>query len=119
MKKVILMFVALAVICSCGAWKKSDVAKALIGDWSAETGDKAMTEQADGTWKSNEAYTLDETSEFKVRQGKSWSNNYGMDDTGAPVKDGPNVTLAKLGLAAGNYFVVFNPTTGAISLVAA
>jgi hypothetical protein len=42
-----------------------------------------------------------------------------MDDTGAPVKDGPNVTLAKLGLAAGNYFVVFNPTTGAISLVAA
>lgn len=33
MKKVILMFVALAVICSCGAGKKSDVAKALIGDW--------------------------------------------------------------------------------------
>ena len=89
------------------------------GDWSAETGDKAMTEQADGTWKSNEAYALDETSEFKVRQGKSWSNNYGMDDTGAPVKDGPNVTLAKLGLPAGNYYVVFNPTTGAISLVAA
>ena len=33
MKKVIFMFVALAVICSCGAGKKSDVAKALIGDW--------------------------------------------------------------------------------------
>lgn len=78
-----------------------------------------MTEQADGTWKSNEAYALDETSEFKVRQGKAWTNNYGMDDTGAPVKDGPNVTLAKLGLPAGNYYVVFNPTTGAISLVAA
>lgn len=33
MKKVILMFVALAVVCGCGAGKKSDVAKTLIGDW--------------------------------------------------------------------------------------
>lgn len=33
MKKVILMFVALAVACGCGAGKKADVAKTLIGDW--------------------------------------------------------------------------------------
>ena len=88
------------------------------GDWSAETGDKAMTEQADGTWKSDEAYTMDATTEFKVRQGKSWSNNYGMNDDGTPALDGPNVTLAKLGLAAGTYYVVFNPADGAITLVA-
>ena len=42
-----------------------------------------------------------------------------MNDDGTPAADGPNVTLAKLGLAAGNYYVVFNPTTGAITLVAA
>ena len=89
-----------------------------IGD-SGWNNDLAMTEQADGTWKSNEAYAIGDTDEFKVRQGKSWTNNYGMDDTGAPVLDGPNATLAKLGLAAGNYYVVFDPATGAISLVAA
>jgi hypothetical protein len=89
-----------------------------IGD-SNWNGDLAMTEQEDGTWKSNEAYAIGDTDEFKVRQGKSWSNNYGMNDDGTPAADGPNVTLAKLGLAAGNYYVVFNPTTGAITLVAA
>ena len=89
-----------------------------IGD-SNWNGDLAMTEQADGTWKSNEAYAIGDTDEFKVRQGKSWTNNYGMNDDGTPAADGPNVTLAKLGLAAGNYYVVFNPTTGAITLVAA
>ena len=83
------------------------------------TDDLAMTEQADGTWKSNEAYAIGDTDEFKVRQGKSWTNNYGMNDDGTPAADGPNVKLAKLGLAAGNYYVVFNPTTGAITLVAA
>ena len=89
-----------------------------IGD-SNWNGDLAMTEQADGTWKSNEAYAIGDTDEFKVRQGKSWTNNYGMNDDGTPAADGPNVKLAKLGLAAGNYYVVFNPTTGAITLVAA
>ena len=45
MKKVILVFVALAVICSCGAGKKSDVAKALIGDWEiVEAGGLAVEE---------------------------------------------------------------------------
>ena len=101
-----------------------DVLKAwtLVGGWNGEdhwADDQAMTEQADGTWKTNQAYSFGDDAQFKVRQGKAWTNNYGMDDTGAPVKDGPNVTLAKLGLPAGNYYVVFNPTTGAISLVAA
>ena len=85
-------------------------------NWAA---DLAMTEQADGTWKSNEAYDIGDTDEFKVRQGKSWSNNYGMNDDGSAAKDGPNVTLAKLGLSAGKYFVVLDPATGLISLIAA
>ena len=79
--------------------------------------DLAMTEQADGTWKSNEAYEIGDTDEFKVRQGKSWTNNYGMNDDGTPAADGPNVTLAKLGKTAGTYYVVLDTTTGQISLV--
>ena len=77
--------------------------------------DLTMTEQEDGTWKSNEAFELTETTEFKVRQGKSWSNNYGLDG----VKDGPNVTIAGLGVEAGTYYIVFDPATGIISVVAA
>ena len=84
--------------------------------WSV---DLPMTEQADGTWKSNEAYELADTTEFKVRQGKSWDNNYGMNDDGTPAANGANVTLAKLGVAAGTYFIVFNPADGQISVVAA
>ena len=75
------------------------------------TTDLPMTEQEDGTWKSNEAYEMTEKTEFKVRQGKSWDNNYGADG----VKDGANVKPEK----AGKYFVVFDPNTGIISLVAA
>ena len=77
--------------------------------------DLVMTEQADGTWKTDEAYALDETTEFKVRQGKSWDNNYGIDG----VKDGGNVTISWLGVEAGTYFIVFDPATGIISVVAA
>ena len=93
----------------------------VIGNMPASnwTDDLPMTEQADGTWKSNEAYDLTAESEFKVRQGKSWSNNYGMNDDGTPALDGPNATLAKLGKEAGKYFVVLDPATGAISLIAA
>ena len=83
------------------------------------TNDLPMTEQADGTWKSDEAYEIGDTDEFKVRKGKSWSENYGMNDDGTPAMDGPNVTLAKLGVAAGTYYVVLDPATGVISLVAA
>ena len=88
-----------------------------IGD-SNWNGDLAMTEQEDGTWKSNEAYAFGDTDEFKVRQGKSWDNNYGMNDDGTPAFNGANASLAKLGLAAGTYYVVFNPTDGTITLVA-
>jgi hypothetical protein len=88
-----------------------------IGGTNWDT-DLEMTE-TDGIWKSNEAYEIDETSEFKVRQGKSWTNNYGMDDAGAPALDGPNVTLAKLGVEAGTYYIVFDAATGVITVEAA
>ena len=76
--------------------------------------DLTMTEQADGTWKSDEAYELTDTTEFKVRQGKSWDNNYGLNG----VAGGDNVTIAGLGVEAGTYYIVFNPTDGMISVVA-
>ena len=85
-----------------------------IGGTNWDT-DLPMTEQADGTWKSDEAYELTDGVEFKVRQGKSWENNYGAD----AVKDGPNVTHTILGVEAGTYYIVFDPATGVISVVAA
>jgi hypothetical protein len=42
-----------------------------------------------------------------------------MNDDGTPAFDGPNVTLTKLGVAAGSYYIVLNAETGAISVVAA
>ncbi len=80
--------------------------------WSV---DLHMTEQADGTWKTDEAYALDDTTEFKVRQGKSWTVDFGLDG----VQGGANVTIAGLGVEAGNYYIVFDPATGMISVVAA
>ena len=53
------------------------------------TDDLAMTEQADGTWKSNEAYAIGDTDEFKVRQGGSWDVNYGADG----VMGGANIVV--------------------------
>ena len=96
-------------------------------NWDA---DLVMTEQADGTWKSNDAYEItapeydadgNQTggTAFKVRQGKAWTNNYGMDAEGNPVKDGPNVNADSLGVEAGTYYIVFDPATGLISVVAA
>ena len=100
-----------------------------IGGTNWDT-DLAMTEQADGTWKSNDAYEItapeydaegNQTggTAFKVRQGKAWTNNYGMDAEGNPVKDGPNVNADSLGVEAGTYYIVFDPATGIISVVAA
>jgi len=85
-------------------------------NWDA---DLPMTKQEDGTWKSNEAYEITDGVEFKVRQGKSWDNNYGMNDDGTAAMNGANVTLTKLGKEAGTYYVVFDPATGLISVVAA
>jgi arabinogalactan oligomer/maltooligosaccharide transport system substrate-binding protein len=76
--------------------------------------DLAMTE-TDGIWKSNEAYEIAEGVEFKVRQGKSWDNNYGIDG----VVGGGNVTLEWLGVEAGTYYIVFDSATGIISVEAA
>ena len=81
--------------------------------------DLTMTEQENGTWKSDEAYEIGETDEFKVRQGKSWDNNYGMNDDGTPAFNGANVNLTKLGVEAGTYYIVFDPATGIITVVAA
>ena len=78
-----------------------------IGD-SNWNGDLPMTEQADGTWKSNEAYEMTTSSEFKVRQGKSWDNNYGA----GGVKGGDNFKPDK----DGKFFIVFDPNTGIISI---
>ena len=78
-----------------------------IGD-SNWNGDLPMTEQADGTWKSDEAYEMTTTSEFKVRQGKSWDNNYGA----GGVKGGDNFKPDK----DGKFFIVFDPATGIISI---
>ena len=89
-----------------------------IGGTNWDT-DLAMTEQEDGTWKSNEAYEIAEGVEFKCRKGKAWTENYGMNDDGTPALDGPNVTLAKLGVEAGNYYIVLDPATGVITVVAA
>ena len=82
-----------------------------IGGTNWDT-DLPMTEQEDGTWKSDEAYEIADGVEFKVRQGKSWDNNYGVEFNGA------NMTLADLGVEAGTYYIVFDPATGAISVVA-
>ena len=82
-----------------------------IGGTNWDT-DLAMTEQEDGTWKSDEAYEIAEGVEFKVRQGKSWDNNYGVEFNGG------NVTLEWLGVEAGTYYIVFDPATGVISVVA-
>ena len=83
--------------------------------------DLTMTEQADGTWKSDEAYEINDTTEFKVRQGKSWDVNWGVDyaNGNAPKQGGDNVKLDCLGVEAGTYFIVLDPATGVISVVAA
>ena len=82
-----------------------------IGGTNWDT-DLEMTE-TDGIWKSNEAYEIAEGVEFKVRQGKSWDNNYGVEFNGG------NVTLEWLGVEAGTYYIVFDAATGVISVEAA
>ena len=43
------------------------------------TVDLPMEKQGDGVWITKEAYALKAGDEFKVRQGKSWDVNYGVD----------------------------------------
>ena len=67
------------------------------------TQDLPMTEQADGTWKSDEAYTMDAGVEFKCRQGKNW-------DVAFPAE---NYVVEN----AGTYYIVLDPVAGTVTLV--
>ncbi len=66
------------------------------------TVDLPMTEQADGTWKSNEAYTMDAGVEFKCRQGLNWDVAY----------PAANFVVE----TAGTYYVVLDPVSGEVTL---
>ncbi len=52
----------------------------VIGSINGDTWtvDLPMTKQDDGSWITNEAYTMDAGVEFKVRQGKAWDVSYGV-----------------------------------------
>ena len=70
--------------------------------WSV---DLPMVKGDDGVWKTTEAYQMDTGVEFKVRQGKSWDNNF-------PAENFKVET-------AGTYYVVFDEATSEVSLVPA
>ena len=93
-----------------GLFNMSDEVKnafTVIGSINGDgwTVDLPMTKQDDGTWKTDEAYTMDAGVEFKVRQGKSWDVAFPAD----------NFVVE----TAGTYYVVFDPATETVSLVAA
>ena len=67
--------------------------------------DFTMTQQDDGTWKSDEAFELAAGDEFKVRQGMSWDVAYPADNFKVET--------------AGTYYIVLDPATETVSLVAA
>ena len=66
--------------------------------------DFPMTKISASEWKTDEAYAMDAGTEFKVRQGLSWDNNFPAE----------NFKVEE----AGTYYVVFNETTGEVSIVA-
>ena len=65
--------------------------------------DFPMTKISASEWKTDEAYAMDAGTEFKVRQGLSWDNNFPAE----------NFKVEE----AGTYYVVFNETTGEVSIV--
>ncbi|MBR0219215.1 MAG: extracellular solute-binding protein [Clostridia bacterium] len=65
--------------------------------------DFPMTKISASEWKTDEAYAMDAGTEFKVRQGKSWDKNFPAD----------NFKVEE----AGTYYVLFNESTGEVSLV--
>ncbi|MBR5380295.1 MAG: extracellular solute-binding protein [Clostridia bacterium] len=71
---------------------------------STWTDDIPMTKGDDGLWRSA-AYEMEAGTEFKVRQGRSWDNNFPAD----------NFKVAE----AGKYVVVFDEATGEVALEAA
>lgn len=58
-----------------------------VGGSSWDT-DFEMVESPDGTWTSKDTFTLDTTSEFKVRQGFSWTVAWGDNDSNADTSVG-------------------------------
>ncbi len=78
----------------------------LYGDtnWTV---DHDMIKQDDGTWKSKEALDMNAGEEFKVRQGKAWDVSYGNGAANYVVE------------TTGKYYVVFDPESTTITLVAA
>ena len=66
--------------------------------------DFPMTKISASEWKSDEAFEMEAGTEFKVRQGLSWDNNFPAD----------NFKVEE----AGTYFVLFNESTGEVSLSA-
>lgn len=83
----------------------------VIGDINGDTWtvDLPMTKQDDGSWITNEAYTMDAGVQFKVRQGKSWDVAYGT--------NGENYVVE----AAGTYKIqlTLNGEEGTITLIPA
>ena len=65
--------------------------------------DFPMVKEGD-VWKSVDAFNMEAGTEFKVRQGKSWDNNYPAD----------NFKVEE----AGTYYVLFNEVTFEVSLSA-
>ena len=77
----------------------------VIGSINGDTWtiDLPMT-NVDGVWTTNEAYAMDNTTEFKVRQGKAWDNAFPAD----------NFKVTE----AGTYKVQFVESTGEVTLIA-
>ncbi|MBO2517080.1 MAG: sugar ABC transporter substrate-binding protein [Clostridiales bacterium] len=67
--------------------------------------DLPMEKVSVDTWKSAQAWDIEAGAEFKVRQGLSWDNAF----------PGDNFKVEE----AGYYYIVFNETTGEVSLEAA
>lgn len=78
---------------------------AVIGEVNGTMWDTDLPMTKDGdVWKTNEAYAMDAGTQFKVRQGKSWDNNFPADNFVVP--------------EAGTYYVLFNEVTCEVSLSA-
>lgn len=80
-------------------------------DGTAWDYDFPMIELSDGIWRSEQAFTMDTSTEFKIRLNGSWDVNYGADG----VQDGSNICPVE----SGTFYVVFDSYTGDIWLEAA
>ncbi len=84
----------------------------VIGTVGGTNWDTDLPMTADGDiWTSNEAYEMTTETQFKVRKGLSWDENYGA----GAVLGGDNFVVE----TAGTYYIQFNAATGEITLIAA